>query len=83
MPAALLHDKLFPLTPLEQSIGLPVKFLVTGRSLEDLKCKTTYTKTSVGNYLLFLHLKTFPVNCFCLEMEEFSNLWSRSIIYCS
>lgn len=58
MPAAntSLHDELFPLTPLEQSVGLPVKFLVTGRSLEDLKCKTTSTKTSVDNYLLFLHL---------------------------
>lgn len=38
MPAAntSLHDMLFPLTPLEQSISLSVKFLLTWRS--EVKC---------------------------------------------
>lgn len=65
MPAAntLLHDKLFPLTPSEQSVSLSVKLLVTGRSLEDLQYKTSSTKTSVDNYWIFLRLSNFPIKC--------------------
>lgn len=58
MPAAntSLHDKSFPLTPLEQSAGLCSKLLVTGRSLEVLKCKTPSTTClwAITGFFFFL-----------------------------
>lgn len=68
MPAAntSLHDKSFPLTPLEQSVSLSTKLLVTGRSLEVLKCKTSSARClwAITGYF-----------CSCTSLQLSASVW--------